>query len=147
MAGFQWSEREPGRQRLEVPVGDLWCVRDAFCQLMDWSPGSLEWDSFIEEPDGPDVYDLAEHLGLTWRDPRAPDHYQALLTELDHPAVFLWGLTIPTASGPGKLGHTAFERHAAVPRGLPLVYSPYHPELVAVFVDTRRPPKITGGTG
>ncbi len=46
MAGFKWSETDA---YVNEDGGDGWCVRDAFCKLFNWKPGSKEWSRFIED--------------------------------------------------------------------------------------------------
>jgi hypothetical protein len=67
MKGFTWSPRWIDPSHRILP-GDHWCVRDDFCALLDWDPGSEEWDIFIEAPSPDDMDPLIEHLGLVARD-------------------------------------------------------------------------------
>jgi hypothetical protein len=141
MSRFTWS---PITSQLRPLPGDGWCVRDAFCQLLGWPVGSLEWTRFVEDPGGPDLYRLIDHLGLEWFDPAAPQHQAALADRLDHPGIFLYGLTYPdplAASGVGHRGHVTYQPHLRRPQPLPLRYQAFQPDLVNVIVDTRQPPR------
>jgi hypothetical protein len=48
--GFVWSPA-PLYVAMEPGEGG-WCVRDAFCPLFGWTPGSDEWWRFREGPAG-----------------------------------------------------------------------------------------------
>lgn len=136
MQGFSWSERmiDPAKRLLP---GDLWCVRDAFCQLMGWPPGSNEWHSFIEDPIPGDVERLVDHLGLCWVDPTFPDHRQTYLANLDHPGVAIYALHAV------KESHAQFQPHIRCLRPLPAAYSVLdpNPELFRIIIDVRQPPR------
>lgn len=52
MRGFTWLEEPPLEASIpagaDIPVGaELWCVRDAICQLMGWPPDSEDHGAFI----------------------------------------------------------------------------------------------------
>jgi hypothetical protein len=64
MAGFNWSPVTAHDPADAQDGSSGWCVRDAFCQLLGWEPGSAEWSRFIEWPKGTDIPQLAAHLGL-----------------------------------------------------------------------------------
>lgn len=64
MDGFTWLEETP----LEAPIpasAELWCVRNAICQLMGWPPGSEDHGAFIRPVGTQNILRLAAHLGLT----------------------------------------------------------------------------------
>jgi hypothetical protein len=140
MRGFVWSERLPLPQVSQPPGGDLWCIRDAFCALMGWPPGSEGWEAFIEAPRGRDMYRLVEHLGLEWFDPEYYPHQAEIAARLDRPGVLLYDLFVPTPTGFQPMGHTMYEPHLRNPLWLSHRYAPYRPGLVNVVVDTRQPP-------
>lgn len=62
MAGFEWTHRNVLPPR--PPLGDLWCLQDAVCELFCWPPGSAEWFRFVEAPEPHDVGRLFQHLVL-----------------------------------------------------------------------------------
>lgn len=136
MRGFTWTER-PSPRDIRAPAGgDLWCLRNVFCQLMGWPHGSEDWQAFIEAPEGKDTYRLIDHLGLERFDPLC--HQSELEVRLDHPGVLLFDLSIP--SPVGHMGHMIYEPHLRDCRGLPPEYASYRPELVNVIIDTRQYP-------
>lgn len=142
MEGFTWSAATPMPRLLS---GDGWCVRDAFCQLLDWPVGSAEWLRFVENPEGPDIYRLIEHLGLEWYDPACPPHWAELAARLDHPGIILYDLTYPDPfepEGVGHRGHVLYQPHLRYPRPLSLRYQAFDPEVVNVIVDTRQAPRF-----
>jgi hypothetical protein len=141
MADFVWSPTSP--QPKPLP-GDCWCVRDAFCRLLDWPVGSAEWLSFVEDPVGLDVYRLIDHLGLEWYDPAAPQHQAALAARLNHPGIWLLGLTYPDPLQPSRVGHrghVVYQPHLRYPRPLPMEYQAFQPDLVNIIVDVRQRPR------
>lgn len=84
MDGFKFAPAPPYVPT--EPGEDGWCVRNAFCELFQWVPGSEEWLRFdVEGPQGEDTRRLAEHLGLTLFD--LPGDWNGLITDLDHPGV------------------------------------------------------------
>lgn len=85
MIGFIWSEREIDLDIRRLP-GDLFCVRDSFCALLGWNPGSNEWSRFIEAPDPHDMDRLIDHLGLAQFDPEYDPHWEVLQTLLESPS-------------------------------------------------------------
>ena len=138
MRGFKWTE-EPGQPDVPVaPGGDLWCVRDAFCQLMGWPLHSEDWQAFIPGPQGGDTYRLAQHLGLEYFDPQ--QHLAEIIARQDHPGVMLYALQIPRPTGPQPMGHTIYAPHLRNWPGIPWEYAAYSPELFSVFIDTRQRP-------
>jgi hypothetical protein len=70
------------------PGEEGWCVRDAFCELFGWEPGSDEWPRFIEASAGQDVPRLAEHLGLAVFE--FPRDWHDLIGRSAHPGVALF---------------------------------------------------------
>jgi hypothetical protein len=51
MHGFIWlPEPAPPPDVLVLADAELWCVRDAICQLVGWLPGSEDYCAFIELP-------------------------------------------------------------------------------------------------
>lgn len=142
MDGFTWS---PTRPPLRLLPGDGCCVRDAFCQLLGWPVGSVEWLRFVEDPVGPDLYRLIEHVGLEWYDPACQPHRAELAASLDHPGIVLYGLTYPEPldpSGIGHRGHVLYQPHLRHPQPLPLRYQAFQPEVVNVIVDMRQAPRL-----
>jgi hypothetical protein len=138
MAGFRWSEREGDLAHRPAP-GDLWCVRDAFCALMRWEPGSNEWDSFVEAPLPGDMDRLVEHLGLVWFDPEHESHKLGLQASLDHPGITVYAFHLV------QMSHCLYQPHIRHLRDLPPQYRliDLNPELFRIIVDTRQPPRAT----
>src|SRR6266849_3820739 len=101
MAGFKWTHRELPTNPLP---GDGWCVRDAFCELFRWPPGSDEWNAFIEIPYHEDMPRLIEHLGLESYDPEYRPHAEKLAARLDHPGIVAYNLTYPDPGEPSGFG-------------------------------------------
>lgn len=155
MEGFLWSPTTPYMPT--EPGEDGWCVRNAISELLLWEPGGEEWRRFVEGPGWPDVRRLAEHLGLTLFE--FPKDWNKLLTCLDHPGVAMFAFPgfkkshviyvhdiqwllhhWPTPCGPPA--QETSQRHL-VSYGWPLF--PQHvdrrPELCAVIVDERQPPR------
>jgi hypothetical protein len=130
MVGFTWSERYIDLAMREVP-GDLWCVRDAFSELMGWAPGTDEWFRFIEAPLPGDMDRLTDYLGLDWCDPdRQPEKYQAFL---DHPGISVY--TFHTM----QMSHVLYQPHLRHLRRLPAQYTGIPAELFRIIVDSRQP--------
>jgi hypothetical protein len=134
MKGFTWSPRWIDPSHRILP-GDHWCVRDAFCALLDWDPGSEEWDIFIEAPSPDDMDPLIEHLGLAWFDPEYEPHWQALQSRLDHPGISFYNFHTL------KISHCMFQPHLRHLRGLANEYQRCNPELFRLVVDIRQPPR------
>jgi hypothetical protein len=86
MDGFKWSPSAPYVPA--EPGEDGWCVRDAFCELLRWTPGSAEWSRFIEGPAGQDMPRLAGHLGLTVFE--IPGDWNDLIERATHPGIALF---------------------------------------------------------
>jgi hypothetical protein len=122
-----------------LPARDLYCLRDAICELFGWPPGSDEWNAFIEAPDPADMLPLFEHLGLESYDPLHAPHRAELETLWDHPGIATFEFHSVRA------GHAVFVGHL---RSLlyqwPLhpEYAKYGPEIVRVVVDRRQPPRL-----
>ncbi len=99
---FPWTIKDAignyPNHSLQQPPGDGWCVRDAFCELMNWPEHSDEWNRFIEGPTLEDVIRLGNRLGLHrlhWdADKRRwlSDHPDSFDSEprLDHPGVVIF---------------------------------------------------------
>ena len=135
MAGFEWTHRNvlPSRP----PLGDLWCLRDAVCELFRWPPGSAEWSRFVEAPEPHDVGRLFQHLGLQGYDPEYRPHALELATRLDHPGIAFYRLHSI------KMEHAVFEGHIRHLRGLPQEYARLNPEFFHLVVDDRQSPRPT----
>ncbi len=131
MDGFDWTPRP--RPSLSGPAGDLWCVRDAFSELMAWLPGSLEWSRFVEAPVAEDMDRLCDHLGLVWCDPDT----QAEIFDayLDHPGMAVYALHSE------RLSHVMYQPHLRHLRPLPPQYAPFQAELFRIIADLRQAPK------
>jgi hypothetical protein len=133
MVGFIWSEREIGPDTRRLP-GDLFCVRDGFCALFGWRPGSDEWSRFIEAPHPDDMDRLIDHLGLAQFDHEYGPHWELLRTLLDHPGISFYNLhSIQSA-------HCMYQPHLRHHLSLPPQFAPFQPELFRVVVDARQPP-------
>jgi hypothetical protein len=138
MAGFEWLPRQLPTNPLP---GDAWCVRDAFCQLLGWSEGSVEWSRFIEARCLADMPRLIDELGLESYDPDYAPHAAELVKKLDHPGIVAYNLTYPDPldpSGFGHVSHVMYEPDLRHLRGLPLGYQAFMPERFNVIVDTRQ---------
>lgn len=136
MAGFRWTARtvKSSMRRLE---GDLWCVRDALCALLQWAPGSEEWRRFIEAPDGPaDMERLIDHLGLVAYDPDYPEHAALLREALDHPGVASYKFHLE------QMEHCQYQPHLRhfMPLGPEYGRVDPNPELFQIIVDLRQAP-------
>ncbi len=119
MDGFVWTPR--AIPSLRGPAGDMWCVRDAFAELMAWRSGSPEWHRFIEAPVPGDMDRLCGHLGLHWCDPdRQPEIFG---TYLDHPGIALYAFH---GEGPS---HVMYQPHLRHLRPLPPQCAPFQAEL------------------
>jgi hypothetical protein len=153
--GFVWS---PASLYVPTELGeDGWCVRDAFCALFGWAPGSDEWWRFREGPAGQDVARLAGYLGLTRFD--RPEGWDELFSRSAHPGI-AW-FVFPAL----RKGHTVYVPdvrllvyHWATLDGLPSRETDKYrlfshgwpldsqhvmrvPELDAVIVDEREAPR------
>jgi hypothetical protein len=132
---------------------DGWCIRNSYCQLLGWPPGSPEWYRFVEYPHPDDMLPLARHLGLTVFDVGIPEHWNKLIGELGHPGIATFEL--PGAA----MGHAVYVHHIHAllhhwptfdgfpPADLPsfgwplgLEHLRYSPRLFWVIVDERQPP-------
>lgn len=133
MAGFTWGPRTKPIPR-GLP-GDLWCVRDAFCDLFHWPPGSAERDAFIELPEPEDVERLADHLGLEWFDPLFGPHVPELEKRLDHPGISWWLIHQE------QMAHVVYEPNLRRMH-VPARYAKYRPDLYRVIVDVRQEPHL-----
>lgn len=132
MVGFSWNS-SPSRLALTDLSGDLWCVRDAFSELMEWPPSSKEWDSFIEGPSKEDMDRLCTHLGLAWCDPvRQPKEFDAFK---DHPGIAVYALRTE------QMSHVVFQPHLRHLRELPPSYCSLRPVLFSIIADLRQPPR------
>ena len=111
MVGFSWTTPRP-RSALSNLPGDLWCVRDAFSELMGWPPGTDEWGHFIEAPLPADMDRLCDHLGLVWYDPdRQKDIFG---TFVDHLGIAVYVFHTE------HMSHAIYQPHLKRPRPLPL---------------------------
>ena len=103
MAGFRWSPRTlPANP---APGSNGWCVRDSYCQLLQWPPGSAEWSRFIEYPHQDDLLPLAGRLGVTVYDVGIAQHWNEPIGKLDHPGIAMFD--IPAAA----TGHAVYVHH------------------------------------
>jgi hypothetical protein len=136
MTGFKWSERHRLSPREEINLpGDGWCVRDAFCSLFGWPPGSPEWAAFIEDVQPQDMESLERHLGLGGFDPDNEPERWGLVLPSGHPGISCWNLRAL------KIAHVIYEPDLRELRGLPPQYRGYGPELFRLLVDLRQPPR------
>lgn len=130
LEGFAWTPRLV--PPLSGPAGDLWCVRDAFSELMGWPPGSSEWRRFIEAPVPEDMDRLCDHLGLVWCDPdNEPEIFD---TYLDHPGIAVYALHTE------GLSHVTYQPHLRHLRPLPPQYAATPAELFRIIADLRQGP-------
>lgn len=133
MVGFLWTPRVTPPALRGLP-GDLWCVRDAFSELMGWPPGSPEWGLFIEAPPPGDMDRLCDHLGLAWCDPdRQPE---ILDTFLDHPGIAVYAFHTE------RMSHVLYQPHLRHLRPLPPQYRAIPAELFRIIVDMRQEPGL-----
>ncbi len=136
MAGFEWAPRTIDPAARALP-GDLWCVRDSICALMQWPAGSEEWLRFIEAPDGPsDMERLLDHLGLVAYDPEYPDHVPRLAGAGDHPGIACYKFHRQ------RMEHMMYQPHLRHFIPLPPQYAAAdpNPELFQIIVDLRQAP-------
>jgi hypothetical protein len=132
MAGFTWSETFISPVMRALP-GDLWCVRDAFSELMGWPPGTDEWGRFIEAPAPGEMLRLIDHLGLAWCDPdRQPEIFA---TFLDHPGISVY------AFHTHQMSHVLYQPHLRHLRSLPPQFSGIPAELFQTIADLRQLPR------
>jgi hypothetical protein len=147
MDGFTWTPRDLEPWGLE---GDRWCVRDAYCALFGWPPGSDEWNRFIEGPATEDMQPLADHLEAETFDVRSAAGWNAIIPKVDHPGVAVF--EFPQL----KISHMVYVGHVRVlleqwPYGKdshPYGYWPLTPEylrhnpiLRLVLVNLRQSPR------
>jgi hypothetical protein len=78
-----WSEREHESQNLEVS-GNLWRVKVAFCALIGWASGSVDWNLFIEGATLENIDHLAKHLRLVSFKPDHRPDQEGLKAAPDH---------------------------------------------------------------
>jgi hypothetical protein len=138
MLGFVWAPKTITPAMRALP-GDLWCVRDAFCALMGWQPGSGEWRCFIEAQNGPaDMERLIDHLGLVSLDPEYPGHASLLQQALDHPGIASYKLHRV------QLEHLQYQPHLRhfVPLPSQYLLADPDPELFQIIVDLRQGPHL-----
>lgn len=133
MAGFTWSGVDPTRPR-RPPIGDGWCVRDAFCALMHWPIDGPDWSHFIEGPNPEDMERLESHLGLQGFDPEYEPHKRQLAVLSDHPGIACWELHA------FRFGHVMYQPNVRHLRALPAQYKSFQPELIRIIVDPNQPP-------
>jgi hypothetical protein len=155
VAGFEWSWA-PAYVPME-PGEDGWCVRNALCELFEWEADSPERSRFREGVAGRDVSRLAEHLGLT--EFQLPRDWDGLISRSAHPGI-AWFIFEAD-----RKAHTVYVPdvrvllyHWGTPDGLPsretneyrllsfgwplgYQYIVRRPELGAVLVDERQPPR------
>jgi hypothetical protein len=139
MLGFTGQEEPP--LDASIPTGaELWCVRDAICQLMGWPPGSEDYDAFIPLIGTQNMRRLAAHLGLTMFD---SDNATELTDEvLAHPGVVEYDLEVPGVPDGDALAHMIYVpdlRGLGVPQ-LPPEYDQCNPQLSGFLVDMTQPP-------
>jgi hypothetical protein len=155
MHGFVWSEAPPyiGSE----PGEDGWCLRDAYCELLGWQPGSAEWSRFdIEGPVGEDTFRLADHLGLASYDLHRD--WNELIADMAHPGaalflfhryrkahiVYVHDVRWLMHHWPVPDGRPALpSQRQLISPGWPLTYPHIArgPELGAVIVDRRQMPR------
>lgn len=132
MAGFAWSETFIPPAMRALP-GDLWCVRDAFSELMGWPPETDEWGRFIEAPIPDDMLRLIDHLGLAWCD---PDRQSEIFTTfLDHPGISVY------AFHTHQMSHVLYQPHLRHLRELPPQFADIPAELFQIIADLRQLPR------
>ncbi len=144
LEGFTWTSKDLddnnlNRSQLEVP-GDGWCVRDAFCELMNWPENSDEWNRFVENPSFDDVIRLGNRLGLhrlfwdektlCWRNDNPDSH--AIEPGLDHPGVVIFWLE------PLETFHCSYSPDLRSYPHLPIRYFEFRPEAVMALMDANR---------
>jgi hypothetical protein len=134
MAGFLWSPSTVTPEMRGLP-GDLWCVRDAFCMLFGWSPGSDDWNAFVEGPLADDLYRLIDYFGLHWYDPEHEAHKAGLEANRDHPGISLYALHSV------QITHCMFEPNIQHLRELPEQYRQFRPELFRLVIDVGQDPR------
>lgn len=133
MVGFSWTTHRPRSAVSDLP-GDLWCVRDAFSELMGWPSGSDEWAHFIEAPLPADMDRLCDHLGLVWCD---PDRQQDIFgTFVDHPGIVVYAFHTE------QMSHAMYQPHLKHLRPLPPRYDPLRRELFRIIADLRQKPGL-----
>jgi hypothetical protein len=137
MARFSWSARELPPATPGV-LGDFWCVRDSYCALMGWAPGSDEWARFIEAPIPDDMDRLTDHLGLVWFDPLDEEVREELLSSLDHPGVACYNFFGM------RMSHVQYQPNLRRLRPLPVEYTIVDPnwELFRFVIDIRQAPHV-----
>ncbi len=135
LADFVWST--PTKTAIRWgETQDLWCVRDAFSELFEWEPGSLEWSRFVEAPRPDDMDRLVDYFELKWYDPECFVTQGELIAEaLDHPGVSVYHLHSL------RSGHCIFQPHIRFMRELSSQYVPFEPELFRVIFDPSQPPR------
>ena len=143
MSGFTWlTDATPQLGVLTPSDEDLWCVRDAICQLMRWAPGSDDYRAFIRLPGKQDTYRLATHLGLALFD--YDNQSQIAAEHATHPGVMLYELDVPGAPSSNPVAHMIYEPDLRRLRGIPPQYDEYRPKLVLVLVDMNQSPHVLG---
>ena len=102
LKGFDWTIKDAiydhASLSLQQIPGNGWCIRDAFCELLNWPEHSDEWNKFIEDPILNDVIRLGNRLGLhrlLWDTDEhrwLSDHPNSLRRKpiLDHPGVVIF---------------------------------------------------------
>jgi hypothetical protein len=135
MVGFAWSERDIDPAIRQLP-GDLWCMRDAFSELMGWTPGTDEWLRFIEAPGPGDLDRLVDHLGLLWYDPEHGPHREPLADLLGHPGISVYAFHTM------RMSHVLYQPHLRHLRPLPVQYTGIPAELFRIIVDNRQAPNM-----
>ena len=139
MRGFTWLEEPP----LDAPIpadAELWCVRDAICQLMGWPPGSEDHDAFIPLVGTQNMHRLATHLGITMFD--RDDAAELTPEDLAHPGAVEYVLEMPGVPDSDPLAHMIYlpDLRELAHQGLPPVYDEYEPSLSCLLVDMTQPP-------
>jgi hypothetical protein len=139
MRGFTWLEQPPPVGA--IPAGaELWCVRDAICQLMGWQPGSEDHGAFIQLVGRQNIHRLAAHLGLTVFD--GDNAAEFTYEVLAHPGAVIYAFEVPGVPDSDPLAHMIYfpDLREIAHRGLPSEYDEYQPEIACLLVDLARPP-------
>jgi hypothetical protein len=137
LQGFVWTPTAPDPAHAALP-GDMWCVRDAFCALFGWQPGSPNWMAFIQAPLPQDMNRLIMHLELLAFDPEYAPHARTLAGLLDHPAISAYKIHSL------RVEHVQYQPHLRFLSPLPAQYVPFRPELFQILVDPSQPPHHSG---
>ena len=134
-----------GKPAQLMPPGDNYCVRDAFCELMNWSENSEEYRGFQRGFDFCDVIKMASRHGLVsfewdyeqngWIESSCGARTIEFETARDHPGVAIY--LLPSV----KWYHCIFHPHIRWVVGLPREYDNYKPKLSALIIDLSQQPR------